>query len=114
EGHARGVSSRAALAAALLSERDPLLRGIAHRSTTPSDLLDRVEALEEWERSGQREGAINRGAAQFVLRARDQLLNTPLSPVLGGEGWGVRGLNQPEYGPLTPTPLPPEQGRREP
>jgi ATP-dependent helicase HrpB len=73
EGHSCGITSRAALAAALLSERDPLLRGIAHRSTTPSDLLDRVEALEEWERGGQCEGVINRGAAQFVLRARDQL-----------------------------------------
>jgi ATP-dependent helicase HrpB len=74
EGHARGVSDRAALAAALLSERDPLLRGIAHRSTTPSDLLDRVEALEEWERGSRRESTINPSAAQFVLRARDQLL----------------------------------------
>src|SRR5262249_19636680 len=73
DGHERGVPERAALAAALLSERDPLLRGIPNRSTPPSDLLDRVEALEEWERGGQLEGAINRSAAQFVLRARDQL-----------------------------------------
>src|SRR5262249_23763099 len=93
--------------------RDPLLRGIAHRSATPSDLLDRVETLEEWERGGQREGATNRGAVQFVLRARDQLLNTPLSPVLGGEGPGVRGLIQPKYGPLTPTPPPRVQGKGE-
>jgi ATP-dependent helicase HrpB len=77
EGHSRGIADRAALAAALLSERDPLLRSVGRRSTTPSDLLDRVEAMEEWERGGQREAAINRSGAQLVLRARDQLLRVP-------------------------------------
>jgi ATP-dependent helicase HrpB len=79
EGQRRGVLDRAALAAALLSERDPFLRAsssnIPHSSTT-SDVLDRVEALEEFERHDRREspvGTINRGAARFVLRARDQL-----------------------------------------
>jgi ATP-dependent helicase HrpB len=38
-----------------------------------SDVLDRVEALEEYGRTG-RWGALNRGAARFVLQARDQLL----------------------------------------
>jgi ATP-dependent helicase HrpB len=73
------------LAAALLAERDPFARGEAPaaydvgRHRTRSDVLDRVEALEEFERSGQASsvhGAINRGAAHFVLRARDQLVRS--------------------------------------
>ena len=64
-----------ALAAALLSERDPLLRGITHRSTTPSDLLDRVEVLEEWARGERNSSRMNESAVEFVLRARDQLIH---------------------------------------
>lgn len=76
EGRALGCPRRAALAAAILAERDPFVRGpgraeAAHRSD--SDLLDRVLALEEFERTG-RGDAIHPGAARFVLRARDQLL----------------------------------------
>jgi ATP-dependent helicase HrpB len=79
EGERRGVLDRAALAAALLSERDPFLWAalpITPHSTTRSDILDRVEALEEYERHRRCEsavGTVNRGAARFVLRARDQL-----------------------------------------
>jgi ATP-dependent helicase HrpB len=83
EGQRRGQAGRAALAAALLAERDPFAR--THEATgsrqarhfTRSDLLDRVEALEEGERSSRwvaPVGTVNRGAARFVLRARDQLL----------------------------------------
>jgi ATP-dependent helicase HrpB len=79
EGQSLGVLDRAALAAAFLSERDPFLSeaqpGTPH-STTPSDVLDRVEALEEFERHGRCDspvGTVNRSAARFVLRARDQL-----------------------------------------
>ena len=35
----------------------------------------------------------------------------PLSPVLRGEGSGVRGFSPPKASPLTPTPLPRVQGR---
>jgi ATP-dependent helicase HrpB len=82
EGQRWGQPDRVALAAALLSERDPFIRSLDHpsetdRPPTPSDVLDRVEALEEYERQGQRSspcGTLQQGAAQFVLRARDQLV----------------------------------------
>ncbi|MBO0698152.1 MAG: ATP-dependent RNA helicase, partial [Zavarzinella sp.] len=70
EGARLGEPRRVALAAALLSERDPFPRGPATH-TTPSDLLDRVEALEG---EGSSLGPTNRGAARFILRARDQLV----------------------------------------
>jgi ATP-dependent helicase HrpB len=80
EGEKYGQAERAALAAALLSERDPFLRGPdapadagGHR--TLSDVLDRVESLEAYERGG-RGAALNRAAAHFVLRARGQLLRS--------------------------------------
>jgi ATP-dependent helicase HrpB len=80
EGDRHGQAGRAALAAALLSERDPFLRGPdaptdagGHR--TLSDVLDRVEALVDHERGG-RGATLNRSAAHFVLRARDQLLRS--------------------------------------
>jgi ATP-dependent helicase HrpB len=80
EGQRYGQPERTALAAALLSERDPFLRGPdapadagGHR--TLSDVLDRVEALEDYERNG-RTATLNRGAARFVLHARDQLMRS--------------------------------------
>ncbi len=80
EGARRGVIPRAALAAALLSERDPWVREeggfrqeAAHASQ--SDLLDRVVVLEEYEQRDSRAAAmLHRGGAKAVLRARDQLL----------------------------------------
>jgi ATP-dependent helicase HrpB len=69
EGARLGDARRVALAAALLSERDPFPRGPA-RHTTPSDLLDRMEALEG---GHSLLGPLNRGAARFILRSRDQL-----------------------------------------
>ena len=53
-----------------------LFRSPGGRPATRSDVLDRVEALEEFERDGRTTsplGALNRGAARFVLHARDQL-----------------------------------------
>jgi ATP-dependent helicase HrpB len=85
EGQRFGRPQRVALAAALLSERDPFARSLdeptsaAPRHATPSDILDRIEALEEYERSGRTStmrGLLHRAAAQFVLRARDQLLRS--------------------------------------
>ncbi len=81
EGHRRGVLREAALVGALLSERDPFgrgprgLRSAQHHSDC--DLWDRVLALEAWEQRGRSAsdlGEINKGAANFVLRARDGLL----------------------------------------
>jgi ATP-dependent helicase HrpB len=74
---------RAALAAALLSERDPFSRTVDGpgpepvRTRTQSDILDRVEALEAFERHGRSEtpwGMINRGAARYLFQVRDHLL----------------------------------------
>ena len=85
EGQRGGGLGRVALAAALLSERDPFSRSLESsdppggRSATPSDVLDRVEALEEFERRGRCDsplGTLNRGAARFILRARDQFVRS--------------------------------------
>ncbi len=83
EGPRWGCPDRAALAAALLAERDPFARGLdespasaALRHGSVSDVLDRIEALEEFARTGRCSSAVgtpNRGAARFILRARDQL-----------------------------------------
>ncbi len=82
EGQRLGHPGRAALAAALLSERDPCSRAMDEgrersggRAATRSDVLDRVETLEAFERGGPA-GPLNRGAARYVLRARDQLLRS--------------------------------------
>ncbi len=84
EGARRGVEREAALLAALLSERSPFARPARdgpvagpHRSSR-SDLLDRLEALETLEATGRAPrdeplGRLNRGAARFLFRSRDQL-----------------------------------------
>jgi len=84
-GRERGVLRRAALAAAILSERDPIRRPRGEPGQAPlqtshhseSDLLDRIDALDQFEHHGTRNtpiGALQPGSARFVLRARDQLL----------------------------------------
>lgn len=82
EGQSWGQARRGALAAALLSERDPFLRADDTRRpqrpsfTSESDLLERVRALEEFAQTGRRDselGSLNPGAARGVLQARDQL-----------------------------------------
>jgi len=85
EGHRWGQPGAVTLAAALLSERDPFPRtdsdATGHRpvpASSDSDVLDRVAAIEAFERSGRLDtplGRINRSAARFVLHARDQLLD---------------------------------------
>jgi ATP-dependent helicase HrpB len=84
EGSRLGCLPQVALAAGLLSERDPFLRtqrapgarrGPATRSR--SDVLERLHALERFEEHEECEtdrGVINRGAAKHILRTRDQLL----------------------------------------
>ncbi|HWB11378.1 MAG TPA: ATP-dependent helicase HrpB [Pirellulales bacterium] len=79
EGHSWGHAERVAMACALLSERDPFRasRQEESRHTSDSDVLDRVAALEAFERSGQRHsevGTIDGGTAKAILRARKQLL----------------------------------------
>ncbi len=80
EGARLGQPERAALAAALLSERDPFeshASRVRHAAASQSDVLDRVEALEEFERTGREattHGRLNRGAAQFVVQTKEQLL----------------------------------------
>ncbi len=91
EGQRMGQSERCALLAALLSERDPFQRDGAQnpgfsekpgfipaaRHRSPSDVLDRLAAFEEYVAHGRREshlGTVNIGAARFIARARDQLL----------------------------------------
>lgn len=95
EGSRLGIADRAALAAALLSERDPFVRelrgpgvrrGASVRSR--SDVLDRVHALEEFDRSDRVDsdvGTLHRGGAQQVLRSREQLAR------LAGKESRVRG-----------------------
>ena len=89
QGQELGQAPAVALAAALLSERDPFGRGEdeppARRSVpsriavadSDSDIYDRVAALEEFEKSHRVDsplGRVHRGTAQYVLHVRDQLL----------------------------------------
>ncbi|MEM7309188.1 MAG: ATP-dependent helicase HrpB [Planctomycetota bacterium] len=77
EGHRRGVLARAARVAAVLSERDPWRREPGREPTrrvSDSDLLDRVRALERFERGGA--GAapeLVAGGARACLAAARQL-----------------------------------------
>ncbi len=78
EGCRYGYLPRLALAAALLSERDPFRRPreTECHHNSDSDVLDRLAALEAFERSGRRDsevGRVDSGAAKFLFRARDQL-----------------------------------------
>jgi ATP-dependent helicase HrpB len=78
EAHRLGHAQRGALAAALLSERDPFARNSsrAGQATTSSDVLDRIEALEQLDRHGRYDGplgVLHRGPARYVLKAGDQL-----------------------------------------
>ncbi|MCI0703737.1 MAG: DEAD/DEAH box helicase [Planctomycetia bacterium] len=100
EGQRLGVSDRAALTAALLSERDPFLREfdngsgglrppLASAPPTVSDVLDRVEALEAFETNGRLDGPLgrlHRGGANAVLEVRDQLARLLANPACKGGG----------------------------
>ncbi len=85
-GHMLGVPGSAAVAAALLTERDPFPSppgrpGIA----TDSDLLDRVEAVETYLRTGHL-GPLHPAGADGVARAANQfrrLLNGRDDPAAG-------------------------------
>ncbi len=80
EGARLGIPERAALAAALLSERDPFVREDSGwrrpSAATTSDVLDRVEALETFQREGQTVsplGELHRGGAKRLLEVQRQL-----------------------------------------
>lgn len=82
EGARLGAPRRAALAAALLAERDPLRRAPRRAQDTArrahssfSDLLDRVHLVEDFEAHGRTRsevGELEASGARFVLRARDE------------------------------------------
>jgi len=80
EGRRIGCAREAALAGALLAERDPFLRGrdrVPSRHSSDSDVQDRLRALEEFEHKGRASGDagdLNQGTARHVLRVRDELL----------------------------------------
>jgi ATP-dependent helicase HrpB len=84
EGQRFGHAPRVSLAAALLSEREPFVRGSnagprRRRVGSYSDVLDRVEAIEAYENTRTTTssiGTVDVGAARFLLRARDQLLRS--------------------------------------
>lgn len=92
EGSRLGQPQRSALTSALLSERDPFdmpASRVHHRTASISDVLDRIEALEEFERTGRETtafGNIARGAARFVLQTRDQLLRLVPCPTMPASG----------------------------
>jgi ATP-dependent helicase HrpB len=105
EGQRLGCARRAALAAALLSERDPFLRefdsGPPTRTAPPtvSDVLDRVEALEAFDATGRLDGPLgrlHRGGANAVLEVRDQLAR------LVASGWRQPPVAREENRGLTP------------
>lgn len=79
EGHGFGQTSRAALCAALLSERDPFRREESRRVAehhSDSDLLDRADAIQTLQQSGFRNsnvGQILDGPAKQVIRVAQQL-----------------------------------------
>ena len=96
EGARLGHPRQAAMLGAMLSERDLFQRsnsgsspmtGAVRRQVrhgSDSDLLDRLNALDEFEHRGGRDsdvGRINAGAARMVLKSRDQLLRALQSTI---------------------------------
>jgi len=87
-GHQAGESQRVAWLAAMLEERSPFSRARPSHGTgrapptvllhhSQSDPLDRLAALEEFDRTGAEEfpwGTLHRGGWKQILRVRDQLL----------------------------------------
>ncbi len=78
EGHRLGGADTIALLAGLLSERDPFASGRPAPSRCRSDYADPLEVLAAWSqgRLGSNAESFNRGAARFIVRVRDQLLQT--------------------------------------
>lgn len=76
-GRDHGAPQSVALIAALLSERDPFIwREEDRRAKTDSDVLDALDALEGFSKSGQKHsalGLIKSQTARFILKAQRQL-----------------------------------------
>lgn len=95
-----GHAAEAALAAALLAERDPFRRlSTANRPPSESDVWDRVETLRAFEATGAWQtplGELDRTAARYVLRAARQLARSvdavPPSSVTSAEEGVARAL----------------------
>jgi len=109
-GHRGGQTARAALAAAMLSERPPFRRaggdGADRRAAvhgTRSDLLDRLEVLEAFDRAGREPWdhpligplRLRPAAARFVLGVRDRLVSLA-SAALDQESDTVSTADDPE------------------
>ncbi len=122
EAHRLGCPDRAALMAAMLSERDPFLRGpreppprgapirtvAVHRSR--SDVLDRLHAVEDYLRTGQSHspcGEINRNAVKTVLQAAQQL-GSLLRDEVGASEVPRVAINE----PASTVPSPSDQGEK--
>ena len=122
EAHRLGCSDRAALMAAMLSERDAFLRGpreptqrgtpirtvAIHRSR--SDVLDRLHAVEDYLRSGNSHspcGEINRNAVRTVALAAKQLGSVLFHELDSAEVSRVQIRNT-----ASNVPSPPGQGER--
>lgn len=77
-GAQRGHLAAATVTAALLSERDPFLRGDGRRRAahvSMSDVIDRVDCLREHERTGREEfdiGAVHREGAKRLQQVAEQ------------------------------------------
>lgn len=96
-GRELGCLERAALSAALISERDALgqvTERMDPERVVDSDVLECVELLEE-HAAGRGLPALQRGAARQVLAVRDQLMRT-LKPQAGAPGGGAPGGDQDE------------------
>lgn len=110
----RGCGALAADLAALLSERD-VLRGTDRsvaRHASPSDILDRVEALNEWRnrgRDGEARGDVDAWLCKVVDRAARELRGSLANKVAG------KGLEADEIGILLALAFPERiAGQREP
>lgn len=86
EGQRLGVPESVAWVAALLSERDPFDRQEGQRGSSrgpmhhsDSDLVDRIQALDEFHRHGSEStsmGRVNRSAARSLEQAQQQFLRS--------------------------------------
>jgi ATP-dependent helicase HrpB len=91
EAQLRRCLRRGALAAALMAERSPFERGWqGGRGHSPSDLLDRVEALEELHHRHYAPPGLQEGPARHTLRSARQLAGAARRQI-GGE---ARAINQ--------------------
>ncbi len=118
EGRARGIPRQAALAAALLGERDPFRRASRQqagnpgdrsdrsdrraRHTSRSDVLDRLDALDDFARHRPPEppwgDRPEPGAARHVLAARDQLVREGEGTAAGADPWRAEAEASDERG----------------